>query len=116
MPDEFDFKEYKKFEEYEESLEGYRYYHDIYLKAINHPIRREILKAILEVDAEKISEDALYEILKNKGVLNKREILKYNLDYLKKAFCIELVKDKDSKKDYFQITQSGEIIKFLNEL
>jgi len=116
MPDEFDFKEYKKFEEFEESLEGYRYYHDIYLKAISHPVRREILKAILEADDNKITEEDLYKKLKNKGVLNKRDILKYNLDYLKKAFCIELVKDKHSKKDYFQITQSGEIIKYLNEL
>jgi len=116
MPDEFDFKEYKKFEEFEGSLEGYRYYHDMYLKAINHPVRREVLKAILETDDKKITEDVLYEELKNKGILNKRDVLKYNLDYLKKAFCIEVIKDEDSKNNYFQITQSGKVIKYLNEL
>jgi hypothetical protein len=116
MPDEFEFKKYKKFEEFEESIEGYRYYHDVYLKAINHPIRREILKAILEENNKKITEEGLYEVLKNKGIIKKREVLKYNLDYLKKAFCVEIIKDENSNKQYYQITQSGKIIEYLNKL
>ena len=46
MPDENDFRDFKSIEEYGETLEGSKYYHDLYLKAVNHPVRREILEIV----------------------------------------------------------------------
>ena len=47
MPDEFDFKNYKSMKDYGKSLEGSKYLHDLYLKAVNHPVRREILEMLV---------------------------------------------------------------------
>ncbi|TXT59086.1 MAG: hypothetical protein BAJALOKI1v1_1480003 [Promethearchaeota archaeon] len=116
MPDEFDFKKYKSFEEFSESLEGYRYYHDLYLKAINHPIRRKILKTILTIKNAKITKEDLFLALKNEGILTDRNIFTYNVEYLKKAFCIEETREENSKETYLQITQNGRVIEFLNKL
>jgi hypothetical protein len=38
MPDESDFKDFKSIEEFEKTVEGSKYFHDLYLKAVNHPI------------------------------------------------------------------------------
>jgi len=46
MPNEFDFKNYKSIEEYGKTMEGTKYLHSLYLKAVNHPIRREILSIV----------------------------------------------------------------------
>ncbi len=112
MPDNYEFKKDKRFEDYEESLEANRYIHDAYLKAINHPIRREILKLILE-NKEGLSEDQLFGQLKEYEVLNQRETLRYNLDYLLKAFCIKTI-EKDNHI-YYQITKSGKIVEYLKK-
>ncbi|TFF99782.1 MAG: hypothetical protein EU541_04065 [Promethearchaeota archaeon] len=113
MPeDEFEFKKYKKFEDYEKSLEANRYIHDVYLKAINHPIRRKILKLILKAN-KPLKENEIFEKLKEKGLISKRNILKYNLDYLLKAFCLEKVKKEN--QIFYEITQSGRIIEYLKK-
>lgn len=109
MPDEFDFKKYKNFEEFANSVEGYRYIHDVYLKAVNHPVRREILKIINR--RGKATEEFLFKYLKKSEAIKDLNILKYNLDYLIKAFCIEKI-EKEGKK-YYQITKNGKIIDYL---
>ena len=61
MPDEFEFKNYKSMKDYSKSLEGTKYLHDLYLKAVNHPVRREILEIVNK--AKKISKKELLKVL-----------------------------------------------------
>jgi len=109
MTDDFVFKKYKNFEDYAESVEGNRYIHSVYLKAVNHPVRREILKIINQKGT--VSEKFLFMYLQKEGLINDINTLKYNLDYLKKAFCIERVKEKSDK--IYQITKNGKVIDYL---
>lgn len=113
MPDDYQFKKDKRFEDYENSLEANRYIHDTYLKAINHPIRREILKLFINKDLPLTKNDIFIQ-LKEQDLITERETLDYNLDYLLKAFCIEKVIDKE--QDKYKLTQSGKIIEYLDKI
>jgi hypothetical protein len=110
MPDdEHIFKDYKSIEEFGKTLEGTKYYHELYLKAVNHPIRRKILEFVNE--SGEISKKDLYNQLIENKVISDMSVLDYNLDFLIKALCIE---EKQYKADIFYIiTQSGKIIEYL---
>ena len=109
MPDEFDFKDYKSLEEYSETLEGSKYFHGLYLRAVNHPIRREILHIVNE--RVKILKNEIYQILSSKKLVSDLSVLEYNLDFLVKSLCIDKI-DEDSKI-YYEITQLGKVIEYL---
>ena len=80
MPDEFDFKNYKSMEEYSQTMEGTKFLHDLYLKAVNHPVRREILEVVNK--AKKISKKELLKELIEKNVIKEENQLVYNIDYI----------------------------------
>ena len=107
MPD--DFKNSETVEEICKTLDGSRYYHDLYLKAVNHPIRREILEIINK--SNNISRSKLFEILSENQVINDLSVLDYNMDFLTKALCIE--KEVRNEEIIYSITQSGKVIEFL---
>jgi hypothetical protein len=109
MPDEFDFKNYESMEEYGKTVEGSKYLHALYLKAVNHPVRREIL--IIINNAKKISRKNLLEILKDRDILSDEASLDYNIDYLLKAFCVR--KTIEENTTYYEITQSGQVVEYL---
>ena len=109
MPSEFDFKNYKSMEEYSKTVEGTKYLHSLYLKAVNHPIRREIL--ILVNKVKKISKENLLKTLIDKNVISDDASLNYNMDYLVKAFCVK--KSEENDTIYFEITQSGQVVEYL---
>ncbi|MGQ4873558.1 MAG: hypothetical protein ACP6IY_05725 [Promethearchaeia archaeon] len=111
MPNEFDFRNFKTIEEFNKTVEGVRYLHDLYLKAVNHPIRREMLEIINE--KKRISEKELIQILKDKDIINDDSIFKYNMDFLIKAFCVNKIEEDDAV--YYEITQSGEVVKYLDK-
>jgi hypothetical protein len=112
MPDEHDFKDYKSIEEFSKTLEGSKYYHSLYMKAVSHPIRKRILKIIYSQRTIKYSE--LLSILTKENVISNEDVLKYNLDYLIKALCLKEVINDDNGEKYFEITQSGEVVDFLD--
>ncbi|MBY8989746.1 MAG: hypothetical protein KGD58_03245 [Candidatus Lokiarchaeota archaeon] len=109
MPDESDFKDYKSMEEYGKTVEGSKYLHSLYLKAVNHPIRREIL--ILVNKAKKISKEDLLKTLLNNDLISDESSFNYNMDYLVKAFCVKKVEENNII--YFEITQSGQVVDYL---
>ena len=113
MPDEHDFKDYKSIEEFSKTLEGSKYYHSLYMKAVSHPIRKRILKIIYAQKAIKYPK--LLDILTKEGIISGEEVLKYNLDYLIKALCIKEMIDNESGEKYFIITQSGEVVDYLDK-
>ena len=109
MPDESDFKDYKSIEEYGKTVEGSKYLHSLYLKAVNHPIRREIL--IIVNNLKKISKPNLLEILINNKLISDETAFNYNMDYLIKAFCVKKV--EEDNEIYYEITQSGQVVDYL---
>lgn len=111
MPlDESDFKNYKSIEDYGKTVEGNTYYHALYLRAVNHPIRREILKAIHRLKT--ITKEKLLEILINQDLLHDEKTLDYNLDYLIKALCVEVKQNADGKSE-LALTLSGKVVEYL---
>lgn len=111
MPDEFDFKNYKTMEEFSKSVEGTRYLHDLYLKAVNHPIRREILNIVNKLT--RISKSKLLKKLIEDKIIEDESMFNYNMDFLIKAFCIKSVKDEKSNEIFYEITQGGRVIEYL---
>ncbi|GAH23608.1 unnamed protein product [marine sediment metagenome] len=112
MPDEFEFENYSDFktiEEFSKTVEGSKYYHDLYLKAVNHPIRREILKIVNE--SNEILEKKLFNQLSENGILKDPSILEYNINFLIRALCIEKIERRD--KTYYIITQAGKVVDYL---
>jgi hypothetical protein len=108
MPDEFDFKNYK-FEDFSKSVEGVRYLHDLYLKAVNHPIRREILNIVNKKN--RILKNDLLKKLIDLSIVKDKNVFNYNMDYLIKAFCINVV--EINGEIYFEITKSGKVVDYL---
>jgi len=111
VPDDSDFRSYKTIEEYGKTLEGNKYYHDLYLKAVNHPIRREILNIVNKKN--RISRSELISLLFEKKVIDNEFTFNYNMDYLSKALCVNITKDEKNGETNYEITQSGKIIEFL---
>jgi len=109
MPDEFDFKNYKSIDEFSKSPEGVRYLHDLYLKAVNHPVRREILNIINKKG--RISKKELFKTLLESKIISDESMFNYNIDYLIKAFCINLSEKED--EIFYEITQSGKVVDYL---
>jgi len=111
MPDEFDFKDYKTMEEYSKTVEGTRYLHSLYLRAVNNPIRREIL--IIVNKLKRISKKDLVKKLLKERIIEDESMFNYNMDFLIKAFCINAVKDETDDEIIYEITQSGKVIEYL---
>lgn len=111
MPDEADYKHYSSIEEYLESAEASKYYHDLYLKAVNHPIRRQILRIINQ--HREITHKTLKKILEHKNILKDQNILNYHIDFLLKALCIE--KDNKNGEIVYKITLSGQVVEYIKD-
>ncbi|MBY8983090.1 MAG: hypothetical protein KGD57_09085 [Candidatus Lokiarchaeota archaeon] len=105
-----DFKESERFEDFFNTIEGNKHFHSLYLKAINNPFRRKILKIINKED--KISKEDLFKQLKDIYNISDNNVLKYNIDYLISAFCIETTNINDII--YYQITKAGKVIEFID--
>jgi hypothetical protein len=111
MPNEFEFRDYKSIEDYMKTLEGSKYYHALLLKAVNHPIRKEILNIISE--AKRIPREELINKLGERNIVINEDVLNYNLDYLVKALCINVIDDESKKSILYEITQSGKVIDWI---
>jgi hypothetical protein len=83
--------------------------HGVYLKAVNHPVRRVILEIVNE--AKKISHVNLLNALIEKGTIKDEFALNYNIDYLTKAYCLKKVEDND--EIFYEITQMGNVVEYL---
>ena len=82
--------------------------HGLYLKAVNHPVRRVILELVNK--AKKISHKELLNALLEKETIKEEFTLNYNLDYLIKAFCIKKV--EENAETFYEITQLGNVVEY----
>ena len=80
--------------------------HAQHLKAVNHPIRREMLKFINEVD--QISKKELIDKLIKNNILNDENVFNYNMDFLTQALCVEKIENEN--KIYYKILPGGKVI------
>ena len=81
--------------------------HATHLKAVNHPIRREMLKYIN--DQEKISKQELVKILRENDVVDKEDVFNYNMDFLIQAECVKKLEDSDDLI-FYEILPGGKVI------
>ncbi len=86
-----------------DSIEKTRQYHERYLRAVNNPQRREILKAIKQGYGT-------IEALKAKTGLD-NEVLIWHLNILEHDFCVE--KDESQGKTTYKLTKEGRIVDYL---
>ena len=86
-----------------DSIEKTREYHERYFRALNNPLRREILKALKDGFTT-------LEELQSKTSLDD-ETLKWHLDILEHDFCVE--KEIKQGKPYYKLTREGNVIDYL---
>ena len=80
--------------------------HAQHLKAIGHPVRREMLTLVNEV--EQISETELLEKLRNSNILDDENMFRYNMDFLIQTQCVEKIQNEN--ETYFKILPGGKVI------
>ena len=86
-----------------DSEEETRVYHQRYLRAMNNPLRRRILRVLNDGKTS-------FEDLALKTGLDKF-VLEWHLSVLEKGFCIE--KESHEGKLLFKLTQEGKIVNFI---
>jgi len=87
-----------------DSIEETRLFHNRYLRAINSPLRRKILRILNE-------EQFSIEELQNKTSLAPMT-LKWHLDILEHGFCVE--KQINQGRIVYRLTQEGKVVDFLD--
>ena len=85
------------------SIEETRQYHTRYLRAVNNPLRREILRALKKGRAT-------IEDLESRTGLEK-VALKWHLSVLEHGFCVEKVIRHG--KLIYKLTQEGRVVDYL---
>jgi len=85
------------------SIEETRQYHIQYLRAINNPIRRKILRSIRNGNVR------IKNLQASTGL--DPDTLNWHLNLLEYGFCIE--KEIKKGKIVYRITQEGEIVDYL---
>ena len=84
-------------------MEEERDYHVRYLRAINNPIRREILKVLKEGSVT-------FVMLQSKIELDET-ILKWHLSILENGSCIK--KEMNDTELFYKLTKEGQVIDYL---
>lgn len=80
--------------------------HAQHLKAVNHPIRREMLRFVNEVE-QLSKKDLLNKLVKN-NVLNDENVFNYNMDFLIQALCVEKI--EHDHEIHYKILPGGKVI------
>ena len=80
--------------------------HAQHLKAVNHPIRREMLKFMNQT--EEISENNLLEKLIEKNIVDGEDVFKYHMDFLLQTYCVEKI--GKSNEIFYKILPGGKVI------
>jgi DNA-binding transcriptional ArsR family regulator len=93
----------KNFKTTGKSIEETRQYHERYLRAINSPLRRKMLRALKEGFAT-------IEDLESRTGLDK-ETLKWHLSILEHGFCVE--KENKQGKMVYNLTQEGRVVDYM---
>ena len=80
--------------------------HAQHLKAVNHPIRREMLKRLNNVSF--ISKVNLLQDLIDNKILEQEDVFDYNMEFLIQAQCVKKVIKNDQIS--YEILSGGKVI------
>jgi len=80
--------------------------HAQHLKAVNHPIRREMLKRLNNVNS--ISKVNLLQDLIDNKILEQEDVFDYNMEFLIQAQCVKKVIKNDQIS--YEILSGGKVI------
>jgi hypothetical protein len=80
--------------------------HAQHLKAVNHPIRREMLRMVFET--ESIQENELLDKLKEDNIIDDENIFNYHMDFLLQALCVEKIELEGTTQ--YKILPGGKVI------
>ncbi|TFG02742.1 MAG: hypothetical protein EU542_04255 [Promethearchaeota archaeon] len=80
--------------------------HAQHLKAVNHPIRREMLKRVNDANVI-LKKDLLSDLINNK-IIDQEEIFDYNMDFLIQAQCVKKIMKNNEIS--FEILPGGKVI------
>ena len=86
------------------SIEETRLYHTRYLRAINSPVRRKILRALKE------GASTTEELQSSTGLDS--ESLRWHLSVLEHGFCVE--KSMEKGRVVYKLTQEGEVVDYMD--
>ena len=86
--------------------------HDVYLKAVNNPVRRRLLEIVSKAPC---TPEAVADQLVQDGLLQGEGALKYHLDVLVKAKCIVLDRDPHGNIKAIKITQGGQVVDYMEK-
>jgi hypothetical protein len=80
--------------------------HTQHLKAVNHPIRREMLKRVNDANGI-LKKDLLSDLINNK-IIEEEAVFDYNMDFLIQAQCVKkIIKNNEI---FFEILPGGKVI------
>lgn len=88
-----------------ESMEETKEYHVRYLRAVNNPLRRDILRAM------KDGEGTLEALGEKTGL--EAKALEWHLDILEHGFCVE--KEERDGKVIYVLTQEGMVVDYVDK-
>ncbi|MFX1274965.1 MAG: hypothetical protein ACFFBP_03795 [Promethearchaeota archaeon] len=80
--------------------------HAQHLKAVNNPIRKEILKRVNS--AGKIPESDLLKGLKEDDILNDSNMFEYHSSFLIQSLCMEKTEEND--ETFYKILPGGKVV------
>jgi hypothetical protein len=80
--------------------------HAQHLKAVNHPIRREMLRLVY--DTESIQEIELVKKLSENKIIEDLNLFNYHMDFLLQALCVEKVEQEGTV--LYKILPGGRVI------
>jgi len=86
-----------------DSMEETKEYHRRYLRAVNNPLRRGILRALKDGEAT-------IEVLQSRTGLD-AGALEWHLSILEHGFCVE--KEARDGETFYKLTEEGEVVDYV---
>ena len=84
--------------------------HAQHLKAVNHPIRREMLKKINEETV--ILKQDLMNYLRANNVVEQEDVFNYNMDFLLQAQCVKKLTENGVVS--YEILPGGKVVEYFS--
>lgn len=88
-----------------DSMEETKEYHLRYLRAVNNPIRREILRVLKDGDST-------IKTLQSKTGMDARE-LEWHMSILEHGFCVE--REVREGKTVYKLTKEGKVVDYIEQ-